>query len=67
MPPKAEKRKSPEGEGKQRRAANWTREEESVLTDAVLHHFDKLFGAHSMKLDEGKKKALWAVVTSTVS
>ena len=52
---------------KTRRAQNWSKEEETVLVNAVLPHYDKLFGAHNKSVTKIQKKSLWSAIESTVN
>ena len=59
MPPKVEADKA-------RRALNRSKDEETVLVNAILPVYDKLFGAHSKVVTEIQKKALWNAAETTV-
>jgi len=51
---------------KERRALNWTEDEENAVSDAILPHYDTLFGAHSKDISQVKKRAIWTKVEATV-
>ena len=49
------------------RGPKFSKDEEKALVDAIMPHYDILFGAHSMTVTNEKKNAIWAAVAETVS